>query len=78
MKGHTRKDCGDNTHVHCYECGQQLDPKRAVWLEWDTNVGGPSREPILPERSQGWFAYGPDCVKLVYRNYDYRHPDRKA
>jgi len=66
MKGHVLKSCGINGHTHCTNCGRLLDPASTVWLEWDTHLGGPSKEPILPERSQGFFAYGIDCAKAVF------------
>ena len=50
------------TELRCIQCDKPLDPKKAVWLEWDTRLGGPSNEPIPAEHSQGSFPYGQDCA----------------
>ena len=64
-----RKHVNQKVHrvlsLTCVRCEQSLDPQTAVWLEWDTRLGGPSKAPIPSEFSQGCFPYGRDCARVV-------------
>jgi hypothetical protein len=52
--------------ITCEKCGRVLDPDEAVWIEWDTRLGGPAKTfPVPPEHSQGAFPYGRDCAKKL-------------
>jgi hypothetical protein len=55
--------------LRCERCGQKLHPSKAVWLErsWRTNLY--SKPGTVPEsESQGGFAFGPDCARMVLIN----------
>jgi hypothetical protein len=49
---------------HCYLCGKPLSEQ--IWLEMDAITGLCYRANHIPEeRSQGSFAFGPDCAKRL-------------
>lgn len=52
--------------LYCNECGQPIDPDRAVWLEMDRDRARYYKIGTVPDnRSQGCFEFGPDCARKV-------------
>ena len=52
---------------YCQKCGKEVDPKKAIWLEWDLRTAGPTLEKIPEQHSQGSFPYGPECGPKIKR-----------
>lgn len=52
----------------CERCGDVLDPDAAVWLELDTYSGRYLAPGVQPQLSQGFFAFGAACAKVVLAN----------
>jgi len=53
----------------CTRCHGRVDPKKAVWLELNNKTNLYCEPGTVPERdSQGGFAFGEDCARVVRGN----------
>lgn len=53
--------------IFCERCGEQLNERRAVWLEksWRTGLFHAEGGAVPTEESQGGFPFGAACARAV-------------
>lgn len=54
-----------HTVIYCERCGAKLAKDKIVWLELDQRTNTYTSEPVPQEFSQGGFAFGKDCAKIM-------------
>lgn len=59
----------------CERCHKPVEAEKAVWFELNNHTGEYLTPGTVPEdESQGCFAFGPDCAKVVKKypsNWEY-------
>ncbi len=55
----------------CERCHKPVDTEKAVWFPYNSKKGKFQTKGYLPKKdNQGYFAFGPDCAKIVEKNPD--------